>query len=169
MSGTASSRMLVRVAAVLPSLIFVVAGCGGSTKTVTQTVGSSPAPSTQPTAIAHTPRNTSAASGDYVGTTSQGLPISFTVTPTSVESIQFSWRAICADGKSHLNTIVLGSTSIKSGAFSASGTLDTGASSSVSGKVTGDTASGRLSRSGPSAFGTNCSDTGVTWHAYVSG
>ncbi len=108
-------------------------------------------------------------SGSYVGTTSQGLPISFIVTPTSVQSIQFGWQAICADGRSHSNTIILGSTPLASGAFAVSGTLDTGASSSVSGKVAGETASGTLSRSGPSAFGTNCTDTGVAWTAQRSG
>ena len=107
--------------------------------------------------------------GSYVGATSQGLPISFTVTATSVQSIQFGWQATCADGQSHSNTILLGGTSIASGAFAASGTLDTGASSSVSGKVVGENASGTLSRSGPSAFGTNCTDTGVAWTARRSG
>jgi hypothetical protein len=125
---------------------LALAGCGTSTNTST---------------------NTSLASGDYVGTTSQGLPISFTVTPTSVESIRFSWQAICADGQSHSNTIALGNTSINAGAFSVSGTLDTGAASSVSGNLVGDTASGDLSRSGPSDFGTDCTDTGVTWQAHL--
>ena len=107
--------------------------------------------------------------GNYAGTTSQGLPISFTVTPTAVESIQFGWRAICADGKSHTNTIALGTAQLASGSFTASGTLNTGASSSVSGTVVGSTASGSLSRTGPSAFGTDCADTGVAWHAQLSG
>ncbi len=107
--------------------------------------------------------------GAYVGTTSQGLPISFIVTGNSVESIQFGWRATCADGHSHTNGIELGGTSIASGVFAATGVLDTGASASVTGKVVGATASGSLSRSGPSAFGTNCTDTGVAWTAHRTG
>ena len=147
------------VTASLP-LILTVAGCGGSTKTVTKTVGSSPAASSAQ--VASSPR-------DFVGTTSQGLPISFTVTPTSVESIQFAWRAVCSDGQTHSNTILLGSASITSGNFSASGTLNTGASSAVSGHVSGRTATGQLSRSGPSAFGTTCSATDVRWSAQALG
>lgn len=147
------------VAALLVS-VLTVAGCGGSTKTVTQTVDSSPAASSAQ--ATSSPR-------DFVGTTSQGLPISFTVTSTSVESIQFAWRAVCSDGQTHSNTIVLGSASITSGNFSASGQLNTGASSALSGHVSGRTATGQLSRSGPSAFGTDCSAPDVRWNAQALG
>jgi hypothetical protein len=154
------TRMRTGMVAALLLSILTVAGCGGSTKTVTRTVGSSPAaPSAQVTSL---PR-------DFVGTTSQGLPISFTVTSTSVESIQFAWRALCSDGQTHSNTIALGGASIASGNFSASGRLDTGASSALSGHVSGRTATGQLSRSGPSAFGTNCSATDVRWSAQALG
>lgn len=148
------------IVAALLLLTLTVAGCGGSTKTVTKTVGSSPAASSA--RVTSLPR-------DFLGTTSQGLPISFTVTPTLVQSIQFAWRAVCSDGQTHSNTIVLGSASITSGNFSTSGTLNTGAASAVSGHVSGRTAAGQLSRSGPSAFGTNCSATGVKWGAQALG
>ncbi len=148
------------MAAALLLSILTVAGCGGSTKTVTRTVDSSPAaPSAEVTSL---PR-------DFVGTTSQGLPISFTVTPTSVESIQFAWRAVCSDNQTHSNTIILGSASITSGNFSASGQLNTGASSAVSGHISGRTAAGQLSRGGPSAFGTNCAAAHVRWSAQALG
>jgi hypothetical protein len=146
----------VGMLAALVLAIFAVAGCGGSTKTVTVTVGSSPGPrSAQVTSLPH----------DFVGRTSQGLPISFTVTSTSVESIEFAWRAVCSDGQTHSNTIALGSASLAFGNFSASGQLDTGAFSALSGHVSGRTATGELSRSGPSAFGTDCSATDIRWNA----
>jgi hypothetical protein len=123
---------------------LVVAGCGASTRALTVA---------------------SFNSGAYVGSTSQGLPISLLVAPTSVESVRFAWTARCADGQAHSNVIVLGVVSINSGHFSESATLITGASSSVAGQLVGDTASGTLSRGGPSAFGTDCTADGVTWHA----
>jgi hypothetical protein len=114
--------------------------------------------------------STSGSSGStYAGTTSQGLPISFAVTPRSIESIQFGWQATCADGRMHTNTIALGSASIRSGAFATSATLNTGASSAASGTLLGDSATGYVSRAGPSAFGTDCTDIGVTWHAHRVG
>lgn len=104
--------------------------------------------------------------GEYVGSTSQGLPISFAVTPAGVNSVQFQWRATCADGKVHTNEILLGGATLRSGSFLVGDTLNTGADAQVSGTVHGSTAFGQLSRSGPSAFGTNCLDTGVTWTAH---
>jgi hypothetical protein len=110
-----------------------------------------------------------ASAGSFAGTTSQGLPISFTVTSTSVNSISFTWRAVCADRRSHTNTIIFGSAPLAGGTFATGGTLDTGATSSVSGKIQGDNASGVLSRVGSSAFGTDCTDTGVSWQAHRVG
>jgi hypothetical protein len=104
----------------------------------------------------------------YDGSTSQGLPISFAATSTSVESVEFEWRATCADGQTHTNKIGLGGGSIQAGGFSLGGTLDTGAFAQVEGTVRGDRASGQLSRSGPSAFGTDCLATGVTWQAHAA-
>ena len=147
------------VATVLLS-ILAVAGCGGSNTTVTRTVDSSPATSSaEATSL---PRA-------FVGTTSQGLPISFTVTSASVDSIQFAWRAVCSDNQTHSNTIVLGSAPLTSGNFSASGKLNTGAFSAMSGHVSGRTAAGELSRSGPSAFGTDCVAAHVRWRAQALG
>jgi hypothetical protein len=107
--------------------------------------------------------------GGFAGRTSQGLPISFTVTPGSVNSITFTWQAVCADGQRHTNTILLGSATLAGGSFATGATLDTGASSSISGKIQGGTASGVLSRSGPSAFGTDCTDAGISWQAHRLG
>lgn len=53
-----------------------------------------------------------ASAGSFAGTTAQGLPISFTVTSNAVDSIMFTWQAMCADGQTHTNTIVLGSASL---------------------------------------------------------
>jgi len=125
--------------AVICSTGFAVAGCGGSSSAVS--------------------------SGAFDGSTSQGLPISFFVTPSGVGSVQFEWRAKCDDGHTHTNEIVLGDGQLRSGAFSVGGTLNTGADAEVNGTVHGDTASGELSRSGPSAFGTDCLAAGISWHA----
>lgn len=110
-----------------------------------------------------------ASAGSFAGTTNQGLPISFTVTSSSVASITFAWQAVCADRHTHANTIFLGSAPLAGGSFATGGTLNTGASSSISGKIQGDTASGVLSRSGPSVFGTDCTDSGVSWQAHRAG
>ncbi len=109
------------------------------------------------------------AGGNYVGTTSQGLPITFTASSSSVDDITFTWQALCADGQTHTNSIAIGGGSINGGAFSASGVLNTGGQATVTGQVSGTTASGQLSRSGPTAFGTNCTDTGVNWTAHREG
>jgi hypothetical protein len=107
-----------------------------------------------------------ASTGSFAGTTDQGLPISFTVTSRSVQSITFAWHGVCADGQSHTNTIVLGSTPLAGGSFATGGTLNTGASSAISGTIQGNASSGMLSRSGPSAFGTDCTVNGVSWQAH---
>ena len=165
MSGELSRRLAGLAPAVLIA-VFAAAGCGGSSQTVTKTLTASGAPTSRSTVTMSTPGPSARA---YLGATSQGLPISFVVTSTSVVSIRFAWRATCADHQMHQNTILFPSTPITAGAFWASGTLNTGASSSVSGHVNGSAASGRLSRSGPSSFGTNCLDTGVTWTAHAIG
>jgi hypothetical protein len=134
------------------ALVTLVAGCGGSSHAVTTAS-----------------RSASAGARDFRGTTSQGLPISFAVAGTSVDAIRFVWRARCADGRVHANAIVFRRAELNSGTFSASGTLNTGADSSVSGHVRADAASGRFSRSGPTAFGTACRATGVSWTAHSRG
>ncbi len=105
--------------------------------------------------------------GDYEGTTSQGLPISFTITPTSVEDVVFGWRARCADGHVHTNSIALGETRIRRGRFSIRGLLTTGGRAHVIGRLKGGHASGRLSRWAGSAFNTDCVARGIGWRAHV--
>jgi len=103
---------------------------------------------------------------NFSGTTSQGLPISFSASATQVTSLSFGWTAFCADGQHHSNSIFAGDGPLNQGSFSLGGTLDTGGTFQVDGVVNGTTASGTLSRSGPSAFGTfDCTATGVTWQA----
>ncbi len=109
------------------------------------------------------------AGASYVGSTSQGLPITFSTTSGGVSDITFGWQAVCADGRTHTNSITLGSASLDSGAFATAGVLNTGGQASVSGQVSGANASGQLSRSGPTAFGTNCTDDGVSWTAHRTG
>jgi hypothetical protein len=106
----------------------------------------------------------------YTGTTSQGLPITLTATATTVLSVDYVWRADCADGQTHSNTISVPGGPLDHGSFSASGILNTGGHYQVGGTIDGSSASGTLSRSGPSAFGTfDCTAAGVTWHAQASG
>ncbi len=105
--------------------------------------------------------------GSYEGTTSQGLPISFTVTPTSVEDVFFGWRARCADGHVHTNGIVLGGTGIRDARFSVRGLLTTGGRAHVVGRLNGRNARGRLSRWAGSAFNTDCVARGIGWHAHL--
>jgi hypothetical protein len=75
-----------------------IAGCGGGGSTT-----AAPAP------------------GSYIGTTSQGLPISFVVNSGAVSSVRFGWSASCADGQVHANTIVLPGAGVRGGAFSVQG------------------------------------------------
>jgi hypothetical protein len=105
--------------------------------------------------------------GTYVGTTSQGLPITIIVGRTSVDGISFHWRARCADGRVHTNEIVLGGGNIRHRRFSVGGTLNTGARARISGKLRGSHASGRLSRRGNSAFDTVCVARGIRWQAHL--
>jgi hypothetical protein len=105
--------------------------------------------------------------GDYRGVTSQGLPIFFTVTSTSVEDVVFGWRAKCADGLVHTNTIGLGGTGLRRGRFSVRGLLTTGGRAHVIGRLKGGRARGRLSRWAGSAFNTNCVARGIGWHAHL--
>jgi hypothetical protein len=108
--------------------------------------------------------------GTYSGTTSQGLPITLTVSRKAVLSLDFGWRAKCADGLRHVNTISGGGGPIDHGHFAIGGVhiLNTGGSFHVNGNLRRASAWGKLSRAGPSAFGTNCLTTGVKWHAHFS-
>src|SRR4051794_31291316 len=92
--------------------------------------------------------------GTYAGTTSQGLPIAFSVTPAGqVESVRFGWRARCEDGQLHENTILLRGGPIQDGSFRTEATLETGGVAHVTGSFDGSKASGILSRSKGTAFG----------------
>ena len=131
----------------------LVAGCGGSGESKTTTVESTvtaPAPS-GPTA--------------YSGTTEQGLPISFGVTPGAVVELTFGWRAPCADGRARSNSIRLQGVPLHDGAFAFSGTLETGGVVRIEGRIDGDRASGSFARSGGTAFGVDCKVAGVAWQA----
>jgi hypothetical protein len=132
-----------------------VAGCGGSgnsTSTVTSTVT--------------VPSNTASSSAtNYVGTTSQGLPVTIVATSNAVLEFSFGWRANCADGQVRSNSIRIGGAPIRNGSFSFDSVLETGGVAQVEGKIEGDTASGGLSRSKGTAFGINCAVSGVDWQA----
>jgi hypothetical protein len=118
-----------------------------------------PAPAPNPTPPFRT--------GTYVGRTSQGLPMSFTVGTSSAQGIYFRWRARCADGRVRTSGMVLGSTRIRDGRFSVGGLLRTGGRGRVSGSVRGGRASGTLSRWGKTSSGAQCRVSDVTWHAHV--
>src|SRR5688500_10016855 len=104
--------------------------------------------------------------GTYAGTTSQGLPIAFSVSPDGdMVDVVFAWRARCEDGQVYVNTIVLPGGPIGDGSFKTGGTLETGGIGHVSGAFDGSDASGDLSRSRGTAFGVNCNLSGVEWSA----
>jgi hypothetical protein len=132
-----------------------IAGCGGSDDTTTSTV----------TSAVTAPPGQNGAATSYAGTTDQGLPISFSVTPQAVVDISFGWRAPCADGQVRSNSISLGGGPIHDGTFSFGGVLETGGVAQVEGAIDGDTASGTFSRSKGTAFGINCKVTDVSWEA----
>jgi len=120
-------------------------------------------PAPRPPPPPHLPYRT----GTYAGITSQGLPISFTVTETSVENVSFVWRARCADGRTHTNGIGLGGARVERGRFSVRGRLFTGGRAHVVGRLNGGRARGRLSRWAGSAFDTVCVARGIGWRAHV--
>jgi hypothetical protein len=104
--------------------------------------------------------------GTYAGTTSQGLPIAFSVTPDGhVRDVRFAWRARCEDGQVYVNTIVLPGGPIENGSFKTGGMLETGGIGHVRGSFDGSAASGVLSRSRGTAFGVNCKLSGIEWEA----
>ncbi len=139
-------------------VVLGVAGCGDSSTTTIITT----APGTMPSGGG----NSSAQY--FVGTTDQGLQISFGVVANTVNGVRFGWRAKCDDGQVHSNTIALGSAPVQDGSFSVSGTLTTGGYGQVDGKIDGDSASGTLSRSHGSAFNTNCVAKDVSWTAHAA-
>jgi Concanavalin A-like lectin/glucanases superfamily len=115
------------------------------------------------------PRSPAFKSGVYTGTTSQGLPIFVGVGRRSIQSVFFRWRVRCADGKVHTNVISLRGDRVRRGRFSFGADLDSGGSVHVSGRIRGVKASGTVSRTGASAFGTECAAQKIRWHARRSG
>lgn len=115
------------------------------------------------------PRPPAFKTGTYTGTTSQGLPIFVSVGRTSIRSVFFRWRIRCADGKVHTNAISFQGERIRRGRFSFGSTLETGGSVRMSGRIRDARASGTLSRTGASAFGTKCAARKIGWSARASG
>lgn len=115
------------------------------------------------------PRALGFKTGSYTGTTGQGLPIFMGVGRTGVDSVYFRWRAKCADGEVHTSAIVLIRARVRRGRFSFDRRLRTGGRVHLSGRLRGVRASGVLSRTGPSAFGTKCKVKKTRWRARVSG
>ncbi len=103
--------------------------------------------------------------GAYSGVTSQGLPIDLSVANGTITQIRFGWRARCADGEVHENVIDIPGRQLRNGVFSVRAKLETGGIARVDGTVDGQGAHGTLSRTRGSAFGTNCTATGITWLA----
>ena len=135
-------------------VVLGVAGCGGSDDSATTTVTSTVTAPSGP-----------AGATSYAGTTSQGLPVTIVATSNAVLEFSFGWRAPCADGQVRSNSISIGGAPIRDGSFSFDSVLETGGVAQVEGKIDGDSASGTLSRSKGTAFGINCTATGVDWHA----
>lgn len=115
------------------------------------------------------PRPPAFRTGLYTGTTSQELPIFISVGPRAIRSVFFRWRARCADGKLHTNTVSFRGAPIRKGRFAFSRTLETGGSVRVVGRIRGAYAWGTLSRRGASAFGTKCPAGEIRWRVRVTG
>lgn len=107
--------------------------------------------------------------GLYTGTTSQNLPIFISVGPQAVRSVLFRWRARCADGKLHTNTVSFPGRPIRKGRFAFSRILETGGLARIVGRIRGVHASGTLFRRGASAFGTKCPAGKIRWRARATG
>jgi hypothetical protein len=101
----------------------------------------------------------------YNGTTAQGLHISFTRTGSAVSDIQFEWSGTCNDGHEHQSLITISGAHLSSGAFSDTDTLPSQGHATVSGTIAGSSATGTLSRTGPSIYGTDCDIAPISWSA----
>lgn len=135
-------------------VVLGVAGCGGSDDSTTTTVTSTvTAPSSPDSATS------------YAGTTDQGLPVTIIATSNAVLEFSFGWRAHCADGQVRSNSISIGGAPIRDGSFSFDSVLETGGVAQVEGKIDEEGASGTLSRSKGTAFGVDCTATGIIWQA----
>jgi hypothetical protein len=115
------------------------------------------------------PRPPAFRTGLYTGTTSQELPIFISVGPQAIRSVFFRWRARCADGRLHTNTVSFRGAPVRRGRFAFSRTLETGGSVRVVGRIRGAFAWGTLSRRGASAFGTKCPAGEIRWRVRATG
>jgi hypothetical protein len=129
-------------------------GCGSSDDSTTTTVTSTITAPSGP-----------AGATSYAGTTSQGLPVTMIATPNAVLEFTFGWRGRCADGQVRSNSIRIGGAPIRDGSFTFDSVLETGGVAQVEGKIEGNSVSGTLSRSKGTAFGVNCTVSGVSWQA----
>lgn len=107
--------------------------------------------------------------GLYTGTTSQELPIFISVGPQAIRSVFFRWRARCADGRLHTNTVSFRGRPIRKGRFAFSRILETGGLVRIVGRIRGVHASGTLFRRGASAFGTKCPAGEIRWRVRATG
>lgn len=108
--------------------------------------------------------------GLYTGSTDQELPIFISVGQRAIRSVFFRWRARCADGELHTNSVSFRGGPIRRGRFAFSSTLETGGSVHMAGRIRGSRASGTLSRRGPSAFGgTRCPANEIRWRVRGTG
>lgn len=109
----------------------------------------------------------------YVGSTSQGIPVTMDTSAKGVTDFSFYWRARCSDHKVHVNGIDAGGGSATpvnaKGRFAISGVLNTGGFFKIKGTIKADRAFGTLSRRGKTAFGVNCRIPTVHWRAYPIG
>ncbi len=124
---------------------------------------------TQQTGRIEAPRDPAFRAGLYSGTTSQELPIFISVGPRAIRSVFFRWRARCADGKLHTNTVSFRGGPIRRGRFAFKRTLETGGAVRLAGKIRGIRATGTLSRRGPSAFGAKCPAGEIRWRVRLTG
>jgi hypothetical protein len=119
------------------------------------------------------PASTTLVQADYVGSTSQGIPVMMSTSAQGVTDFSFYWRARCSDHKVHVNGIDAKSGSTTpvraNGKFSISGVLNTGGHFKVNGTIKPGRAFGTLSRHGKTAFGVNCRIPTVHWRAYPIG
>jgi hypothetical protein len=155
MRSIAGIRVTLAVTMVA-GLGLLLGGCGGGDETTTVTS----------TVTVQSQSGVTDVEG-YSGTTSQGLPVSFAATHKAVLTVSFGWTARCEDGQVHTNTIRLGGAPIQNGSFVIDALLETGGVAHFEGTVEGSKASGHLSRSKGSAFGTNCLAAGISWKAHT--
>jgi hypothetical protein len=110
---------------------------------------------------------------EYVGSTSQGIPVTMDTSEQGVTDFTFYWRSRCSDHKIHVNGIDAGggsATPVSSkGKFSIHGVLNTGGFFRIKGTIKPSRAFGTLTRHGKTAFGVNCRIPTVHWRAFPIG